>query len=174
MTRKRISTTTTSDPVRVALALGGNLGPVEEHFDRALGILAAHLSEIRVAPIYRTPAVSPIPQPDYLNGALVARSPTLDAEALLALCQAIERSVGRRRGASGERWGPRPLDLDLLWFGHRVSPRPEITLPHPRLAERRFVLQPLADLIPDELVPGTGRTVRELLDRLPPEAIERI
>lgn len=134
--------------------------------------MGAHLSEIRRAPIYRTPAVSPIPQPDYLNSALVARSPSLfDAESLLALCQAIERSVGRKRG---ERWGPRPLDLDLLWFGERISNRPEITLPHPRLAERRFVLQPLADLIPDEPVPPHGRTVRELLDQLPPDAIERV
>lgn len=163
MTKKRIWTTTTSNP-RVVLALGGNLGPVEERFDRALGVLGAHLSELRVAPIYRTPAVSAVAQPDYLNSALVARSPLLDAESLLALCQAIERSVGRRRG---ERWGPRPLDLDLLWFGDRISHRPEITLPHPRLTERRFVLQPLADLIPDELVPGVGRTVGELLDRLP-------
>jgi len=123
-----------------------------------------------MAPIYRTPAISPIPQPDYLNSALVARSP-LDAESLLALCQAIERSVGRSRG---ERWGPRPLDLDLLWFGERISTRPEITLPHPRLAERRFVLQPLADLIPDVRVPLKGQTVRELLARLPPEVLERV
>ncbi|HXU33750.1 MAG TPA: 2-amino-4-hydroxy-6-hydroxymethyldihydropteridine diphosphokinase [Thermoanaerobaculia bacterium] len=169
MTKKRISTTTRNDSF-VALALGGNLGPVEEHFDRALGVLGAHLSEIRMAPIYRTPAISPIPQPDYLNSALVARSP-LDAESLLALCQAIERSVGRSRG---ERWGPRPLDLDLLWFGERISTRPEITLPHPRLAERRFVLQPLADLIPDVRVPLKGQTVRELLARLPPEVLERV
>ena len=149
------------------------MGPVEECFDRALVVLGAHLSEIRRAPIYRTPAVSAVPQPDYLNSALVARS-HLDAESLLALCQAIERSVGRRRGGSRERWGPRPLDLDLLWFGERISTRPEITLPHPRLAERRFVLQPLADLIPDELVPLTGRTVRELLDGLPAGVIERV
>jgi 2-amino-4-hydroxy-6-hydroxymethyldihydropteridine diphosphokinase len=134
-----------------------------------------------MAPIYRTPAVSPIPQPDYLNSALVARSPSpFDAESLLALCQAIERSVGRRRGdrrehrEHRERWGPRPLDLDLLWFGDRISGRPEITLPHPRLAERRFVLQPLADLIPDVQVPQAGRTVRELLARLPAGAIERV
>lgn len=119
-----------------------------------------------MAPIYRTPAVSAIAQPDYLNSALVARSPLLDAESLLALCQAIERSAGRRRGGSRERWGPRPLDLDLLWFGERISNRPEMTLPHPRLAERRFVLQPLADLIPDELVPGAGRTVGDLLGSL--------
>lgn len=123
-----------------------------------------------MAPIYRTTAVSAVAQPDYLNSALVARSP-LDAESLLALCQAIERSVGRRRS---ERWGPRPLDLDLLWFGERISARPEILLPHPLLAERRFVLQPLADLIPDEPVPPAGRTVRELLARLPADAIERI
>ncbi len=123
-----------------------------------------------MAPIYRTPAVSAVAQPPYLNSTLVARSP-LDAESLLALCQAIEHSVGRRRG---ERWGPRPLDLDLLWFGERISKRPEITLPHPLLAERRFVLQPLADLIPEVRVPLTGKTVRELLARLPPGAIERV
>jgi 2-amino-4-hydroxy-6-hydroxymethyldihydropteridine diphosphokinase len=177
--RKKWTSTTTRSNSFVALALGGNLGPVEEHFDRALGVLRAHLSEVRMAPIYRTPAVSAVTQPDYLNSALVARSP-LDAESLLALCQAIERSVGRRRGdrrehrERWERWGPRPLDLDLLMFGERISTRPEITLPHPLLAERRFVLQPLADLIPDQPVPPTGWTVRELLDRLPPGVIERV
>ncbi len=133
-------------------------------------MLRAHLRQVRVAPLYRTPAVSPVAQPDYLNSALVARSP-LDAESLLALCQAIERHAGRRRG---ERWGARPLDLDLLWWGDRISFRPELTLPHPRLTERRFVLQPLADLIPDEPVPPTGQTVRELLARLPPGEIERV
>ncbi len=123
-----------------------------------------------MAPLYRTPAASPIAQPDYLNSALVACSP-LDAESLLALCQAIERSVGRTRG---KRWGARPLDLDLLWWDDRISLRPELTLPHPRLTERRFVLQPLADLIPDEPVPPEGRTVRELLAGLPVGEIERV
>ncbi len=124
-----------------------------------------HLSEVRVASIHRTKAISSIAQPDYLNTALVARS-TLDAESLLALCQWIELAAGRRRG---EHWGPRPLDLDLLWFGDRISHRPEISLPHPRLAERRFVLEPLAELIPDEIVPAFGMTVRGLLERLPKE-----
>jgi len=132
--------------------------------------LRRHLDEVRVAPLYRTPAVSPIPQPDYLNTALLARSP-LDAESLLALAKALERAAGRRRG---ERFGPRPLDVDLLWFGDRRSARPELTLPHPRLAERRFVLQPLADLALDLRVPALELRVRDLLAALPPGEIERI
>jgi 2-amino-4-hydroxy-6-hydroxymethyldihydropteridine diphosphokinase len=79
---------------------------------------------------------------------------------VLAAAQALELAAGRRRG---RRLGPRPLDVDLLLFGDRVSDRPELTLPHPRLAERRFVLVPLAEIAPDRRVPPHGRTVAELL-----------
>lgn len=79
---------------------------------------------------------------------------------MLAAAQALELAAGRRRG---RRFGPRPLDVDLLLFGERVADRPELTLPHPRLAERRFVLVPLAEIAPELRVPPDGHTVAELL-----------
>lgn len=82
---------------------------------------------------------------------------------MLAVCKALEREAGRRKN---QRFGPRPLDVDIVLWGDRVSDRPELTLPHPRLRERRFVLEPLAEIAPDLRVPPDGVTVRELLERL--------
>jgi 2-amino-4-hydroxy-6-hydroxymethyldihydropteridine diphosphokinase len=112
----------------------------------------------------RTAAVSPFPQPDFLNTAAVVRT-ALPPDAVLAVAKALERAAGRRRTV---RFGPRPLDIDLLLYGDRHSTAPELTLPHPRLRERRFMLEPLAALAPDWPVPPDGATVRELLERLPP------
>ena len=129
---------------------------------RALGDLEAALGPLRVAPLYRTRPVSPIPQPDFLNTAALVRT-ALPPDAVLAVAKALERAAGRRRGP---RFGPRPLDIDLLLYGDLQSTAPELTLPHPRLRERRFMLEPLADLAPDWPVPPDGMTVRELLERV--------
>ncbi len=91
---------------------------------------------------------------------------------MLGLAQALERAAGRR---PGPRYGPRPLDIDLLLWGSRTSEAPDLTLPHPRLRERRFVLAPLAELAPDLRVPPDGATVAELLARVGQEdEVERI
>lgn len=89
-------------------------------------------------------------------------SSSLEPGDLLALCKALERAAGRRRSV---RFGPRPLDIDLLLYGDLQLHTPELTLPHPRLRERRFVLEPLAEIAPDLRVPPDGATVRELLER---------
>jgi len=136
------------------------------------------LDDLRAASLYRSAPVSPIPQPDYLNTAVVGTlgSTSLSPEAVLALAQELERAAGR---LPGPRFGPRPLDIDILVYGDRVSGAPELTLPHPRMRERRFVLAPLAEIAPELTVPPDGATVRELLDRLDPESagggeVERI
>lgn len=116
------------------------------------------------APFYRTLPVSPIPQPDYLNTVALGRT-ELPPDAVLAAAQEMERRAGRRR--DGPRDAPRPLDVDLILYGDRVIDTPELTVPHPRMTERRFVLVPLADVAPDLTVPPDGRTVRELLAELP-------
>jgi 2-amino-4-hydroxy-6-hydroxymethyldihydropteridine diphosphokinase len=117
---------------------------------------------LRVASLYRSLPVSPVPQPDFLNTAALAHT-SLGPEEVLALAKALELAAGRRRGL---RFGPRPLDIDLLLYGDRQSGDPELTLPHPRLAERRFMLEPLAEIAPDLPVPPDGVTVAELLARV--------
>jgi 2-amino-4-hydroxy-6-hydroxymethyldihydropteridine diphosphokinase len=120
---------------------------------------------LRVASLYRGAPVSPVAQPDYLNTAALAAT-ALPPDAVLALAKALERAAGRRRGV---RFGPRPLDIDLLLYGRLRSEAPEMTLPHPRLRERRFVLAPLAEIAPDLTVPPDGAAVRDLLAGLPPD-----
>ena len=117
---------------------------------------------MRVASLYRSLPVSPVPQPDFLNTAALAHT-SLGPEEVLALAKALELAAGRRRGL---RFGPRPLDIDLLLYGDRQSRDPELTLPHPRLAERRFMLEPLAEIAPDLPVPPDDVTVAELLARV--------
>lgn len=126
---------------------------------------------MRVASLYRSRAVSPgatLAQPDFLNTAALART-ALPPDAVLALAKALELAAGRTRGV---RFGPRPLDIDLLLYGGVRLEDPELTLPHPRLRERRFVLAPLAEIAPSLLVPPDGAMVAELLARLGPMGVE--
>lgn len=160
----------------VALGLGGNVGSPGEIaavLRQALDRLREHLGELRVASLYRGPAVSTLPQPDFLNTAAVGRT-ALPPEAVLAIAKALEMAAGRR---PGPRFGPRPLDIDLLLHGSLRSTAEELTLPHPRLGERRFVLAPLAEIAPDlPIPPPLGASPAELLRRLPPDApaVERL
>jgi 2-amino-4-hydroxy-6-hydroxymethyldihydropteridine diphosphokinase len=112
--------------------------------------------------------MGPQDQPDYVN-AVMAIETDLEPLALLDRLQAIEVLEGRVR--IGERWGPRTLDLDLLVFGNQVIQHPRLTVPHPGLAVREFVLHPLAEILPDLDVPGVGR-IRELAEQCPHNGIE--
>ncbi len=107
--------------------------------------------------------MSPIPQPDFVNTVALGRT-ELPPDAVLAVAQQVERRAGRRRG---KRNAPRPLDVDLLLYVDLVADDSELTLPHPRLEERRFVLAPLADVAPELPVPPSQRTVAELLEAFP-------
>jgi 2-amino-4-hydroxy-6-hydroxymethyldihydropteridine diphosphokinase len=159
----------------VALGLGGNLGrpgEIEAALRQALERLRESLGELHVASLYRGAAVSDLPQPDFLNTAAVGRT-SLPREAVLAIAKALELAAGRQ---PGPRFGPRPLDIDLLLYDDHRSPASELTLPHPRLAERRFVLAPLAEIAPDLQIPALGASPAELLRRLPASAppVERL
>jgi len=144
---------------QAAIALGANLGDCRATLEAALAALDASPG-VRVlarSRWYRSAPVGP-PQPDYVNGcALLAV--TLEPEALLERLLATERRFGRVRG---ERWGPRHLDLDLLLVGDQRLASPRLTLPHPRLRERAFVLVPLAEIAPAWIDPISGRSVADL------------
>ena len=153
------------------VGLGSNVG------DRLAALRAAirdldgpGVRVVAASPVYATEAhVLPgaAPQPDHLNAVLRLET-ALGAHALLARLHAAERAAGR--DPSAPRWSPRPLDADLLLFGTETLDRPGLVVPHPRLAARRFVLAPLADLAPDLVVPGTGRRVADLLAACPDAA----
>jgi 2-amino-4-hydroxy-6-hydroxymethyldihydropteridine diphosphokinase len=157
-------------PVAACVALGSNLGDRRAHIDAAVAALRA-LPVTRLAAasaVIETEPVGPVRQGRFLNAAAVLET-TLTARELLTHLQRIERSRGRER-STGERWGPRTLDLDLILFGDAVIDEPGLTVPHPRLHERRFVLEPTAQIAPHAVVPTLGRTVRQLLDALPQPA----
>lgn len=145
------------------VGLGSNLGDRRATLDRALALLPGR-GPIRVlaASGYReTPAVGgPAGQPAYLNAAALLQT-SLEPRDLLRQLQAVERALGRVRG---ERWGPRTADLDLLLYDQARLETPELTLPHPRMSFRRFVLEPAAEVAPDLVHPTTGWTIRRLLE----------
>jgi 2-amino-4-hydroxy-6-hydroxymethyldihydropteridine diphosphokinase len=157
--------------VPVAVALGANQGDAARTLRSTVAVLRHLLDSVRVAPLYRTRPHAPAPQPPYLNSAVVGvtrRRP----EELLAALKLLELRAGRRAGARHE---PRVLDLDLLLYGDRSSSAPELVLPHPGLRLRRFVLEPLAQLVPDLRVPPDGARVAELLAAVGQEGeVERI
>jgi 2-amino-4-hydroxy-6-hydroxymethyldihydropteridine diphosphokinase len=149
--------------VVAAVALGSNLGDRKSHLDFAVSRLESHLTNIRVSRYYDTDPVGvPDSQPLFLNAAAVG-STALQARDLLNLLLSIERERGRERPYPG---APRTLDLDLVLFGNLVLSEPGLIVPHPRFRERRFVLEPLAEVAPDVVDPVTGSTVRVLLSAL--------
>lgn len=149
---------------RVGIALGSNLGDRAAHLQAAMGALhgislpgKAYLT----APIYQTePRFCPPGSPQFLN-TVVEIEFSGTALDLLEKTQAMEIQLGRVRGS--ERNAPRVIDIDLLYFGDETLDSPHLELPHPKIGERRFVLQPLADIRPEMILPGHGRSIAELL-----------
>ena len=145
---------------RVAIALGSNLGDREDYLRSALDALTPSLDRLRISTFHDTAPVGVGPQPTFLNAAAVGET-SLSARALLETLLAVERDLGRERPFPG---APRTLDLDLILYGDSIiDEAPSLIVPHPRFRERRFVLEPLAEIAPDWRDPVTGKTVEELL-----------
>ena len=156
----------------VLIALGGNLGDVRTTFEKAIanicgmtqGVLLARSSD------YATPPWGEEEQARFINACIEIET-SLDPHALIFTLHKIEKKFGRDR-VHEKRWGPRTLDLDLLAYDDVKIDKPELTLPHPRLFERAFVLVPLAEIVPDRLI--AGRSVKAALAHLSAEGILRL
>lgn len=149
-----------------AIALGSNLGDRRGAILGGVDLLArvAGVRVVAVSTLHETAPVGEIPQGPYLNAAAVLET-SLSPRDLLGVMHGVERAFGRDR-AKEQRWGPRTLDLDLILYGDVRLEEPGLTLPHPRAHERLFVLEPLAEVAPDWVIPTVGRSVRELRDDL--------
>lgn len=152
---------------RAGIALGSNLGDRVRHLRQALQALrqiSMPGEPVLKAPFYQTqPRLCPPGSPDFLNTVIEISFNGKPLE-LLDLTRRIEKSLGRARGP--EQNAPRTIDIDLLYLGDEIIDDEKLTLPHPRMTERRFVMQPLADIRPELVLPGHSRSVSETLERL--------
>ena len=146
-----------TDIVTVYLGLGSNLGNREENLDRALTLLSERMRMGKVSSIYDTEPIGNTSQPRFLNLACEVFT-RLQPEGLLALAKGIESKMGRQ-SRTGE---PRPIDIDILLYGNTVVDTPELVIPHPKIAERAFVLVPLSEIAPEFIHPVTKKTIKEM------------
>jgi 2-amino-4-hydroxy-6-hydroxymethyldihydropteridine diphosphokinase len=149
----------------VYLALGSNVGKGDQQFDSALKALREHLTDIKQASRYTSAAVGFTDQPDFLNTVIEAET-DLSPQELLAFTQMTEQKVGRIRRF---RWGPREIDIDIIFYDDQIIDEPDLSIPHPRFAKREFILKPLLDLNPDLIDPVSKKTIQQLYEQLPAE-----
>jgi 2-amino-4-hydroxy-6-hydroxymethyldihydropteridine diphosphokinase len=155
----------------VYLSLGSNLGDRAAHLAAAIKALdSPDLKVVRASSIYETEPRDLPDQPWFLNQVIEAETDLFPRQ-LLARTQKVERDLGRKRGIAK---GPRVIDVDILLFGEAVIRTPDLEIPHPRMAERRFVLEPLAELSPDLRHPAARRAIRELLKAVTTQIVRRV
>jgi 2-amino-4-hydroxy-6-hydroxymethyldihydropteridine diphosphokinase len=149
--------------VTIYLALGSNVGDKHRHIAGAVERLRESLNDVVAASLYRSKAVGYTEQDDFLNTAIKAQTSLSPAE-LLVLVKQIEQSVGRTERF---RWGPREIDIDIIFYGDMVMTQPDLTVPHPSFSKRDFVLKPICDIDPNFVDPISKKTVKMLLDAIP-------
>ncbi len=157
--------------IKSAIALGSNLGDSLNILETTISLLSQHpsIELISYSPWYQTTPIGP-PQPDYLNGCAILET-SLTPEDLLQTLLGIEQKFGRIRR---EKWGPRTLDLDLLLYGDVILDTPHLTIPHPLMVERAFVLVPLADIAATWVHPITKKMIQEHLNGLNCEGVKQL
>jgi 2-amino-4-hydroxy-6-hydroxymethyldihydropteridine diphosphokinase len=146
----------------VYLALGSNIGDSVSHIASAIDLLSKKLSHVKQAPLYRSKAVGYTDQPDFINTAISAET-DLSPYDLLDMIKNLEKQLGR---IERFRWGPREIDIDIIFYGDQVIESDKLNIPHVKFRERSFVLQPLYDLNPELIDPVTKQTIKALLQQL--------
>ena len=154
----------------IYLALGTNLGDREANLQKAIDSLAPKVRPIRKSSVYATPPWGYTGQPEFLNQVIEVDT-LLQPLPLLHLLKSIEADMGREETF---RYGPRLIDLDILFYGSEVVEGEIITIPHPRLQDRAFALMPLAEIAPDFVHPVLNKTVREMLDKVDPKGVRKL
>lgn len=147
--------------MKAVIALGSNIGNPKENLDLALALLREATDVVKVSSFYVTKPVGFEDQPDFVNAVCIIET-ELPAMELLKMLHGIEKTMGRERTI---KWGPRTLDLDIIQYGTLLSKAEELTLPHPRAHERKFVLEPWAEIEPDAILLTHGK-ISELLSKL--------
>ncbi|MGX5816965.1 2-amino-4-hydroxy-6-hydroxymethyldihydropteridine diphosphokinase [Chitinophaga lutea] len=146
------------------LLIGGNMGDRVRHLQEAVALIGRKAGKVTMeSALYETAPWGGVDQPDYLNQALKIETP-LQAPALLELLLSIEREIGRIRRT---KWGARVIDIDLLFYNNEVITLPQLKIPHPQLQNRRFVLEPLNEIVPGWMHPILQLTVAQLLEACP-------
>lgn len=161
-------TQTQKDTHTIYLGMGTNTGSRMENLLAAIDALSPEVQVMRRSPIYQTPPWGYTDQPDFLNLVLEATT-SLPPQPLLDHLKNVEARIGR---TANFRWGPREIDIDILFYGQLVSEEEGLEVPHPRLHERAFVLVPLSDLTTDLIHPKMHKTVAELLAQIDTQGIE--
>jgi len=150
-----------TEQITAYLSLGSNMGDRQQNLAKALDFLRQRLRAQKTSSVYDTEPAGDTDQPRFLNMACEVQT-RLAPEDLLTLVKGIESKLGR----TGKSGAPRPIDIDILLYGEEVIETPELTIPHPKIAERAFVLIPLAEIAPDVMHPTSSQTIKELLQGL--------